>query len=165
MSVKRWNGTSWEIYAGADSSGSAATLIVAKGDLLAGVAAGSIARLAVGANNTVLIADSTATSGVKWGAVNDATKVALSTITAKGDLILGTGSGAVARQGVGTDGQILMADSTQTNGVKWSAASYVAQSNGTVTFASTSSGVVRNIYVNTTDPTGGADGDVWLKYV
>ena len=41
----------------------------------------------------------------------------------------------------------------------------VSQSNGTVTTASTTSGVVRNIYTNTTDPTGGIDGDVWLKYV
>jgi hypothetical protein len=45
--------------------------------------------------------------------------VALSTITTKGDLILGTGASAVARQGVGTDGQVLTADSTLANGVKW----------------------------------------------
>lgn len=36
--------------------------------------------------------------------------------------------------------------------------------NGTVTTASTSSGVVRNIYVSTSDPSGGSDGDVWIKY-
>jgi hypothetical protein len=46
-----------------------------------------------------------------------------STVTAKGDLIVGTASGVVARQGVGTDGFILTADSTLTNGIKWSAAS------------------------------------------
>lgn len=42
---------------------------------------------------------------------------------------------------------------------------YVNKTNGTVTTASTSSGVVRNIYVSTSAPTGGSDGDVWLKYV
>jgi hypothetical protein len=43
----------------------------------------------------------------------------LATLTAKGDVIVATASGVVARQGVGTNGQVLMADSTQTNGVAW----------------------------------------------
>lgn len=42
---------------------------------------------------------------------------------------------------------------------------YVNKTNGTVATASTSSGVVRNIYVSTSAPTGGSDGDVWLRYV
>jgi hypothetical protein len=40
----------------------------------------------------------------------------------------------------------------------------VSQTNGTVTTASTSSNVVRNITLSTTTPSGGADGDVWLQY-
>jgi hypothetical protein len=40
----------------------------------------------------------------------------------------------------------------------------VSQTNGTVTTASTSSTVVRNITLSTSDPSGGIDGDVWLKY-
>lgn len=40
----------------------------------------------------------------------------------------------------------------------------VDEVNGEVTTASTSLGVVRNIYLNTTAPTGGMDGDVWLVY-
>jgi len=47
------------------------------------------------------------------------TDIPLSTVTTKGDLIVATGSGAVTRQAVGTDGQILTADSTQADGVKW----------------------------------------------
>lgn len=46
-----------------------------------------------------------------------------STVTSKGDLIVGTASGVVARQAVGADGYVLTADSTLTNGVKWSAVS------------------------------------------
>lgn len=46
-----------------------------------------------------------------------------STVTSKGDLIVGTASGVVARQGVGADGYVLTADSTLTNGVKWAAVS------------------------------------------
>jgi len=42
---------------------------------------------------------------------------------------------------------------------------YVKKVDGTVTTASTSSAVVRNIHVSTSNPTGGIDGDVWLKYV
>lgn len=43
---------------------------------------------------------------------------------------------------------------------------YVNKSNGTVTTASTSSGVVRNTFTSTSAPTSGdgADGDVWLRY-
>jgi hypothetical protein len=43
------------------------------------------------------------------------------TTYAKGNLIVGTASGALAALPVGTDGQLLCADSTQTNGVKWQA--------------------------------------------
>jgi hypothetical protein len=47
---------------------SMATAIDAKGDLVAGTAADTFARLAVGANNLVLMADSTASTGLKYGA-------------------------------------------------------------------------------------------------
>jgi hypothetical protein len=47
---------------------SMATAIDAKGDLVPGTGADAFARLAVGANNTVLTADSTAATGMKWAA-------------------------------------------------------------------------------------------------
>ncbi len=40
----------------------------------------------------------------------------------------------------------------------------VSRTNGTVTTASTSSTVVRNITLSTSTPSGGIDGDVWLQY-
>jgi hypothetical protein len=40
----------------------------------------------------------------------------------------------------------------------------VDEVNGAVTTADTASTVVRNITLATGDPTGGMDGDVWLKY-
>ena len=52
----------------ADASGIPATIIDAKGDLIAGTAADTAARLAVGANNTVLTADSSTATGLKWAA-------------------------------------------------------------------------------------------------
>jgi len=41
-------------------------------------------------------------------------------IDAKGDLILGTADNTIARLGVGSNGQVLVADSSTTTGVKWS---------------------------------------------
>jgi hypothetical protein len=40
----------------------------------------------------------------------------------------------------------------------------VDEVNGAVTTAATGSTVVRNITLSTADPTGGSDGQVWLKY-
>ena len=54
----------------------------------------------------------------------------------------------------------------------WTALAYAAdvstrveKVNGTVTTAATGSTVVRNITLSTAAPSGGADGDVWLRYV
>ena len=46
---------------------SMATAIDAKGDLIAGTGADAFSRLAVGSNDTVLVADSTSSTGLKWG--------------------------------------------------------------------------------------------------
>jgi hypothetical protein len=43
-----------------------ATIVDAKGDIIAATAADTVARLAVGANDTVLTADSSTATGLKW---------------------------------------------------------------------------------------------------
>jgi hypothetical protein len=48
-------------------------------------------------------------------------KLDLATATTKGDVLAATGASAVTRVGVGANGQVLTADSTQTAGVKWAA--------------------------------------------
>jgi hypothetical protein len=50
----------------ADAAGIPATIIDAKGDLIAGTAADTAARLAVGANNLYLVADSSTATGLKY---------------------------------------------------------------------------------------------------
>jgi hypothetical protein len=53
---------------------------------------------------------------------------------------------------------------SEVTGLDTALSGLVSKTNGTVTTASTSSTVVRNITLSTSDPTGGMDGDVWLKY-
>jgi hypothetical protein len=42
------------------------TLLTAKGDLISATAASTVARLAVGSNDQILVADSTTSTGLKW---------------------------------------------------------------------------------------------------
>jgi hypothetical protein len=95
------------------------TYVTAKGDLLAGTAAGAIARLAVGTNGQALVANSAAATGLNWATPTDTSKIPLATATTKGDLLVATGSATIVRQAIGTNGQLLIADSTVTNGLKW----------------------------------------------
>ena len=51
------------------------TIVDAKGDLIAGTGSDAVARLAVGANDTVLTADSSEATGLKWAAAAGGGKV------------------------------------------------------------------------------------------
>jgi len=80
----------------------------------------------LGVSTTVAPADdSVTTAKIASGAVT-AVKLAATAaiqptiVDAKGDLIVGTANDTVARQAVGANGTVLMADSAQTNGVAWS---------------------------------------------
>lgn len=55
------------------NSGIAATIVDAKGDLIAATAADTVARLAVGTNGQILTADSTASTGLKWSTASTPT--------------------------------------------------------------------------------------------
>ena len=68
----------------------AKTTVDAKGDLIAGTADNTIARLAVGANDTVLTADSAQATGLKWAAVASGGMTSLA-------------SGSLAASGTGLD--------------------------------------------------------------
>lgn len=103
----------------AGGSGSSANaipvaIIDAKGDLIAGTAADTAARLAVGTDGQVLSADSSTLTGLKWVAA-----VLKSLFTTKGDILVATAADTPARLAVGANGLPLVADSAQTAGVKW----------------------------------------------
>lgn len=61
-----------------------------------------------------------------------AASIGKSTVTTKGDLLAATASATLARVGVGSDGQVLMADAASTPGVKWSTPSGGGGSSGAV---------------------------------
>lgn len=88
------------------------TLYDAKGDILVASAADTPAKLTAGADGLVLTTDSAEATGLKWSAPT------ITTLTTKGDLLTHTGS-ALAREAVGSNGQILMADSGATNGIRY----------------------------------------------
>src|SRR6478736_3445018 len=125
----------------------------AKGQLVTGAGANSIALTTVGSNTNVLVADSSQSGGVKWEATTssataaslprrdgnanlsvgaatlaahavnlttaDSRYVRFADYSAKGSILVGTAASTETAVAVGTDGQVLTADSTQATGVKW----------------------------------------------
>jgi hypothetical protein len=60
------------------------SLLTTKGDLIAATGASTPARLGVGANNTVLVADSAESTGMKWAVPASGSRTLLSTTTLTG---------------------------------------------------------------------------------
>ena len=89
------------------------------------------------------------TSGTTAAAGND-TRITgalqSSTVTTKGDILAATGSGSLNRVAIGSDNQVLTADSSQTTGMRWTTptaapVSSVAGRTGAVTLASSDVGL------------------------
>ena len=95
--------------------------------------------------NGLVVDGSTAT-------VNGKNVVTAGVVDAKGDLIVGSADDAVARLGVGTNGQVLTANSSATYGVEWSAPAAVGVFGESILFE----GATANDFETTlavTDPT------------
>jgi hypothetical protein len=72
-------------------------------------------------------------------------------MTTKGDIIVATGSGTYVRQGVGTNGQVLTANSAQADGVEWTtigAGGMTLLSTTTLSGASTTISSISGAYVD-----------------
>lgn len=91
--------------------------LTAKGDIYVHDGT-SLQRLPVGADASVLQADSTQTTGLKYATVAS-TSVGL--LSAKGDLVVRDAT-QLQRLPVGTDGQVLTARASASNGVQWETA-------------------------------------------
>jgi len=87
-------------------------------------------------------------------------------LTTKGDLISATAASTVARLPVGSDTQILVADSTASTGLKWDTASATLLStttvSGTSTTVSSISGAYNHLRIYLTDIT--ANGTTTIMY-
>jgi len=81
-----------------DATGIPATILDAKGDIIAATAADTASRLAVGANDTVLTADSTTATGLKWAAVSGGSVTYTTWTPTWTNLTVGNGT-VVARYG------------------------------------------------------------------
>ena len=87
-----------------DSNAIQNAIVDAKGDIIAATAADTPARLAVGANGTVLTADSAEATGLKWATPSSGMT---NPLTTTGDTIYSSSGTTPARLGIGTTGQVL----------------------------------------------------------
>lgn len=106
----------------------------------------SLADLKGGTTGQVLAKASNTNMDFSWVAIDP-----LVILDAKGDLITATAADTPARLGVGTNGQVLTADSAQATGLKWAvpaAGGMTLLTSGTMSGATTTTATLSTDYVN-----------------
>ena len=102
----------------------APALVTTKGDVVVATAANALARVAVGANGTVLKAASGEATGTRFEAPAfseiTGTDPVSDLVTTKGDIVGATAADTLARLGVGSNDARLVAASGEATGLKWS---------------------------------------------
>jgi hypothetical protein len=133
----------WDIPQSTDLVKDGATAIAALGQdidtALVDLKGGTTGQVLAKATNTDL--------DFSWVAQDDSNAIQNAIVDAKGDLIAATAADTPARLAVGTDGQVLTADSTTATGLKWAAASSGALTLvGTTTLSSSASFNLSNVF-------------------
>ena len=97
----------------------------------------------------------TAGTGISGGGGSGAvtiTNAMATAMTTKGDIIVATGSGTFIRQAVGTNGQVLTANSAQADGVEWTTVDALPSQSGNGGKYLTTNGSTASWSTITTDP-------------
>ena len=124
-----------------DATTSGKGIVQLAGDLGGTATSPTVPGLANKANDAVVVhkAGTETVTGAKdftgGITVNGSNVITQSFATTKGDILAATGASSLARLGVGTDGQVLTVDSSQSTGIKWSTQSsiFVTAATGTAT--------------------------------
>jgi hypothetical protein len=142
----------WPVPTSTDLVRDGATAIEALGDSIDA----SLVDLKGGTTGQVLSKTSNTDMDFTWVAADDTNAIQNSIVDAKGDLIAATAADTPARLAVGTNGQVLTADSTAATGLAWATASSgssnvagkngVLNSNFSVWQRGTTSASTANIY-------------------
>ena len=130
--------TSATAAAGSQAAASASEIAAAGSASSASGSASSASTSASNAASSATSASNSATLASEWASkttgpvasgeysakywaqiANTSNSISANTIDAKGDLIVGSADNTVVRVGVGSNGQVLMADSSTASGVKW----------------------------------------------
>ena len=109
----------WPVPTSTDLVKDGATAIEALGDSIDA----SLVDLKGGTTGQVLCKTSGTDMDFTWVTSDDANAIQNTIVDAKGDLIAATAADTPARLAVGTNGQVLTADSTAATGLKWASAS------------------------------------------
>jgi len=108
----------WPVPTSTDLVKDGATAIEALGDSIDA----SLVDLKGGTTGQVLAKASGTDMDFSWVAQDDSNAIQNTIVDAKGDLIAATAADTPARLAVGTNGQVLTADSTAATGLKWATA-------------------------------------------
>jgi hypothetical protein len=132
------------------------SVFTAKGSTVAASAAGTPINVAVGANDTVHMADSSAASGTKWSTIG-ANSIASSAVTFS-KLDTATQQSVVQKVTTGSLPGSPVTGQTVATTDNNRLVSYLSSA-----WQPVAHGVGR-VYTSTGSPSGGQDGDLWLKY-
>jgi hypothetical protein len=131
----------WDIPQSTDLVKDGATAIAALGQDIDT----ALVDLKGGTTGQVLAKASGSDLDFSWVAQDDSNAIQNAIVDAKGDLIAATAADTPARLAVGTNGQLLQADSTTATGLKWAT---ISTTSGLTLVASTSISAATSISVN-----------------